>query len=100
VPSGQRKQSIEQKFNEQPLVTWMLNPAFPITVKWFSFRVNTLIRAEFKGLDDSPWLFDDMTDYMCDNAKCSSVIYKFKGTYTVSKRDGGKFKGIIETVKV
>lgn len=53
----------------------------------------TLIDARWDGLDDSPWLFEDMQDYIADRAQESGTVYRFDGTYTMYKNGGHRFSG-------
>lgn len=39
------------------------------------------IQAEFKGLSDSPWFFDDMLEFIEKRAKKEGTVYRFDGTY-------------------
>jgi hypothetical protein len=41
----------------------------------------SLIRADFKGLNDSPWLFQVMNDFAEENAKEDGAIYRFIGHF-------------------
>ncbi len=52
------------------------------------------IRAEFKGLDDSPWFYEALQDFVYENAKEDGKVYRFDGTFrnyefkgTVTKLD-------------
>ncbi|MFA7519595.1 hypothetical protein [Shewanella sp.] len=50
----------------------------------------TPISTHFDGLDDSPWFFQDMLDFIADNAQEHGVIYRFSGEYR-----NHHFKGIV-----
>jgi hypothetical protein len=54
-----------------------------------------IIRAKIEGLDDSPWLFDDMMDFMCEEAKEEGCVYRFHGTYR-----NRRFRGKVEKVDI
>lgn len=41
----------------------------------------TPICADFKGLPDSPWFFDDMMSFIEKSAKTHGAIYRFDGKY-------------------
>jgi hypothetical protein len=64
-----------------------------------------IIESEFKDLHDSPWLYDDMSDYAVKfveqffNTEIdSSGLYIFEGFYIKSKNGNYKFSG--ETKKI
>jgi len=59
-----------------------------------------LIRTAFTGLDDSPWLTDDLMDFICEKAKERGTVYRFEGVYKVSKEGTGTFKGRTKKVRV
>lgn len=57
----------------------------------FSIAANglyCLIDYDFKNLDDSPWLFDALQDFIGDNAKERGRIYRFNGTFRNFVFDG------------
>lgn len=39
------------------------------------------IQANFDGLDDSPWFYDVLMEFIEANAKECGKIYRFKGTF-------------------
>jgi hypothetical protein len=45
----------------------------------------TIIRSQFEGLDDSPWLFDDLNGFVEQhidaNPNKEGTIWRWKGTY-------------------
>ena len=58
------------------------------------------IDSDFKDIDDSPWFFQDMMNYI---GKCNTIagnIYIFKGTYRKLKNQRAVFKGKIQKIKV
>jgi hypothetical protein len=40
-----------------------------------------LIDYDFKKLDDSPWFYDALQDFIGDNAKARGKVYRFDGTF-------------------
>jgi hypothetical protein len=38
-----------------------------------------LISTKWRGLDDSPWLFDDMMEFVEKRARVAGAVYKFTG---------------------
>lgn len=59
-----------------------------------------IIEAAFKGLDDSPWLYDDMYKYVCKRApKRQGKALRFDGTYQKFKNGGCRFSGKIRVLK-
>src|SRR5687768_11205030 len=40
-----------------------------------------VIRANFEGLDDSPWLFEALNNFAADHAIDPGAIYLFRGTF-------------------
>lgn len=41
----------------------------------------TMLSAEFKGLDDSPWFFDAMRDFIEAHKGAPGNVYRFDGTF-------------------
>jgi hypothetical protein len=41
----------------------------------------TALACEFKGLDDSPWFFDAMADFIGDLKTKEGCVYRFDGTF-------------------
>lgn len=41
-----------------------------------------IIAYSFEGLDDSPWLYDDLCSFVNDNVKDQGHVFLWKGTYT------------------
>lgn len=69
------------------------------------FGDDTIINYEFGGLSDSPWLYDDLWEFV--GSKLSILrksskhnIFKFTGTYYKCKNGRPIFKGKIVGVKV
>lgn len=55
-----------------------------------------LIDAEFPGLPDSPWLYDDMVEYLDGERLPPTVeggIYRWEGIYMKYKNGGCRFSG-------
>jgi hypothetical protein len=63
-----------------------------------------VISAEWKDLDDSPWLFDDMQDYLGklteNNRAKRGEVYKFVGTYTKFKNGNYRFSGKLQRIPI
>lgn len=57
------------------------------------------ITSDFKGLDDSPWFFDHMQEFIGKKALVRGTIYRFDGTYLMFKNGNGRFSGKVRTVK-
>ncbi len=53
----------------------------------------TAIFCEFEGLDDSPWFFDELQDFLYANRGKSGYVYEFNGTFR-----NYRFKGKIKTL--
>lgn len=51
------------------------------------------LRAAFHGLPDSPWFFDDMTDWIFEQKTEEGKIYLFVGSYTKFKNGNCRFSG-------
>jgi hypothetical protein len=63
----------------------------------------TIIRDDFGDLPSSPWYFRDLNDFCADKImdKDNGTIWRFEGTYRVSKRDfKGRFVGRITEVVI
>lgn len=59
----------------------------------------TPIDASFKDIDDSPWFYDDMQDYISKSKFKRGNIYVFVGTYRKLKNQRGIFTGKTKTIK-
>lgn len=57
-----------------------------------------VVSAEFKGLADSPWLYEHMEDFVAASETEPGNVYRWSGTYQATKARGPEFKGT--TVKV
>ena len=53
-----------------------------------------ILNSAFAGLDDSPWLFQAMMDFVCENTPAPG-IYKFTGSFR-----NYKFVGDVAKVEV
>ncbi len=51
------------------------------------------IRAEFKGLADSPWFFEHLNQFVSEQVTEPGAIYRFDGTYMVFKNGKPSFCG-------
>jgi hypothetical protein len=58
------------------------------------------IDYDFKDLDSSPWLYDNVYDFVVRKAKDKGKIYKFTGTYHELKNLRGIFQGKLHIVKI
>lgn len=66
---------------------------------WSEYGDITLIRAHFDGLNDSPWLFDDMNTFITSETRDEGQIYLFRGHYR--RQDGkGEFVGTVTQVDI
>jgi hypothetical protein len=59
-----------------------------------------LIEARWEGLQDSPWLFEDMQDYIEVAETKPGRIYRWKGTYVRFKNGNHRFSGVLVEVAV
>lgn len=57
-----------------------------------------LIRADFNGLPDSPWLYDHLNDFVCERATEPGMVYRFDGSYMVFKNGNPSFKGTVTPI--
>jgi hypothetical protein len=65
-----------------------------IVFTWASYGGSLVtIDANFEGLPDSPWLYEDMDQYVEDHALIEGTVYRFDGTYTKLKNGKGRFSG-------
>jgi len=61
-----------------------------------SYGDHVLLYSTWKGLDDSPWLFNDMTDFMCEKAKdLGEGVFQFDGFYRRDADGEWEFDGSI-----
>jgi len=54
------------------------------------------IQCEFDGLNNSPWFFDDLIEYIDQYVEQRGVkgsVYRFDGTYVKFKNGGCRFSG-------
>ncbi len=51
------------------------------------------INNKFKGLPDSPWFYETLQDFVCENSKKKGVVYRFDGTFC-----NYKFSGMIREI--
>lgn len=58
-----------------------------------------IIDAQIKGVGDSPWLFEHMMDFVAKKA-VQGKVHVFEGSYWVSKRGRGHFRGKIRTPRL
>lgn len=58
------------------------------------------VDSEFDGLSSSPWFFEDMNNYICEQITETTAvgIYRFDGTYTRFKNGSCRFSGKIRTI--
>jgi hypothetical protein len=63
---------------------------------------HVVIRCKFKDLPDSPWFYDQLTDWTSDKAfkHPRGTILKFEGTYMMFKNGKGRFSGQVRRVRV
>ena len=52
------------------------------------------------GLQESPWFFTDMDDFIARKAKQCGGIYRFAGTYHRTKSGKGRFSGKVKKVNI
>jgi hypothetical protein len=58
-----------------------------------------LLSARFEGLDDSPWLYDDLMDWLEDRDDLEEgAVYRWTGTYRKFKNGGCRFSGKTTTL--
>jgi len=61
------------------------------------------LRADFPTVNDSPWFFDAMSDYIDRQVmrrKNPGTIYRFSGYYVLQKNGKGRFSGKVKVVKI
>lgn len=58
------------------------------------------LRATFEGLPDSPWFFQDMTDWICRQETEGGRIYSFHGTYAKAKNGDFNFDGEVRCLDI
>ena len=57
-----------------------------------------LITSNFDGLDDSPWFFRDMNEFICNQKTEPGNVYRFRGTYILHKNGNCHFAGNVQKV--
>ena len=63
----------------------------------YSSQGSIIIEARFEGLDDSPWFFQDLNDYIADKTKDEKggAVFRFDGTYKRFKNGRCQFSGVL-----
>lgn len=54
------------------------------------------IESHFTGLASSPWLYEDLHEFMDDNGEEDGNIYLWRGTYCRGRSRGSKFVGQLQ----
>ena len=57
-----------------------------------------VIRADFKNLPDSPWLFEHLNDFVFERATERGKVYRFEGSYMLFKNGKPSFSGTVTEV--
>ena len=52
-----------------------------------------ILESEWKGLDDSPWLFEAMLEFVCDFPTEPGCVYRFEG-----KLKNYEFQGTVQEI--
>lgn len=53
-----------------------------------------VIRTDFPGMNDNPWFFEDLHEWMFGGEKLSEgCVFEWRGTYTKRKNGSYHFKG-------
>ena len=63
-----------------------------------AFGCIEIIQVNFKGIDDSPWFFEDLNEFASTHCKLRGYIYVFSGTYRKLKNQKAIFKGKIKRI--
>lgn len=67
------------------------------------FGDHQIIDYDFQNLPDSPWLCNDMNDFVSrfiESKAKNGCLYKFEGHYIKFKNGGYAFRGVTNFVKV
>ncbi len=68
-----------------------------------SYGYFVVINDEFEELDNSPWYYDDLHDFinkwLAKNGKAGN-IYRFDGTYVKFKNENYRFSGKVKRVNL
>ncbi|MFT4064379.1 hypothetical protein [Paraburkholderia sp.] len=61
-----------------------------------------VLRSKFRGLPDSPWFYEHLTDFASDKAfkRRPGAVLRFEGTYTMFKNGNGRFSGKVRDVRI
>ena len=61
------------------------NMTYPGKIVWgtsaYAAEGTCVMFCEFEGLDDSPWFYDVLQDFVCDHSKEDGCIYEFTGHF-------------------
>jgi hypothetical protein len=57
-----------------------------------------LIRVRFPKLDDSPWLFEGLHDFIQSRKTRPGNVYRFEGTYRFCKNGAHQFSGKVRRI--
>jgi hypothetical protein len=58
----------------------------------------TLLNAEFEDLNDSPWLYAEMQEWIARHVPREACVYRFDGTYTRFETGAYRFAGKVRSV--
>jgi hypothetical protein len=58
------------------------------------------IRVNKGELDDSPWFFDGMLEFLSSRPTSPGKLYKFAGTYTLLNNGNHRFSGRVRPARV
>ena len=58
-----------------------------------------LIDAHFENLNDSPWLFESMQDFIAENGERGG-LYRWSGYYKLLKKGNSCFDGFIQKIEL
>jgi len=58
------------------------------------------VRVAFRDLDDSPWFFEGMLDFLFSRKTRPGRVYRFIGSYMMLKNGKHRFSGRIRSVRL
>lgn len=58
------------------------------------------VRVEFEELPSSPWFYDDLCDWLCDQDTERGEVYRFAGTYRKFRNGRHRFTGRLRRVEL
>lgn len=79
-----------------------LRRVYPGTIVFIhgDYRDVAIVTADFPGLSDSPWLYEQLHEFIHSRKTECGNIYRFTGSYMMFKNGRGRFSGKVVRIKL